>query len=84
MYELIPIFGGVAVGLVAARLAPKASVRLILGAGLAIGPLATVLSGEFEESWAFLLWDTAQAIVAAALTLALARRFAARRAREPD
>jgi hypothetical protein len=79
MYELIPIFGGVAAGLIALRVSPRASIWLILVAALAIGPLATVLSGEYEESWAFVLWDSAQVLVAAALTVAVARRIAARR-----
>jgi hypothetical protein len=45
---------------------------------LTIGPFAAVNSGEISESWAFVLWDTAQAFVVLAV-YAVAVRVASRR-----
>jgi hypothetical protein len=78
MYELIPILGGVLTGVVAFRLDVGARRWLIAAAAIALGSLAAIASGEVKESWLFLLWDMAQVVVAAVLTLAAAARIAAR------
>jgi hypothetical protein len=71
MYELIPIFAGVAAGLVALRFdAGRARAVVIAAVAVIAGITASVLSGEISDSWAFVLWDTAQALAAGALTLA--------------
>ena len=45
---------------------------MVVAVALVAGVTASVLSSEISESWAFVLWDTAQALVAGALTLAAA------------
>lgn len=73
MYELIPIFAGAAVGLLAARLiGRRVRAVLIVAVAVAAAVVAGMVSGELARSWAFLLWDATQALVAAGLTLALA------------
>jgi hypothetical protein len=75
VYELIPLASGVVAGLVATRLRGALATGLLIGAvALIAGIVASVGSGEIEESWAFLLWDTFQAAAAAVLTLVVATR----------
>jgi hypothetical protein len=81
MYELIPIFAGITAGLVALRFeGGRARAFVVVAVALVAGVAASVLSGEISESWAFVLWDTAQALVAGALTLAAAAALERRRA----
>ncbi|MGH2822462.1 MAG: hypothetical protein ACRDLY_05445 [Thermoleophilaceae bacterium] len=65
---------GFAVGLALGALRP--SLRLPVGAALAVvlGVLATVVTGEFKTSWAFVLIDVPLVAVAAVCGLALARQ----------
>jgi hypothetical protein len=79
VYELIPIFAGVANGLAAMALeGTRGRAAAIAAVALVAGITAATLSGEVVESWAFALWDTAQALAAGALTVlgatALGRR----------
>ena len=81
MYELIPIFAGIAAGLAAMAFGDRrARIAVVVVVALIAGVTASVLSGEIEESWAFVLWDTAQALVAGALTVVAATALANRRA----
>jgi hypothetical protein len=81
MYELIPIFAGIGAGLAAMALGDRRSrIAVVVVVALIAGVTASVLSGEIEESWAFVLWDTAQALVAGALTVVAATALANRRA----
>lgn len=81
MYELIPIFAGIGAGLAAMALRDRrARIAVVVVVALIAGVTASVLSGEIEESWAFVLWDTAQALVAGALTVVAATALANRRA----
>ena len=80
MYELIPILAGVAAGLAAVRLdAPRARPALLVAVAVGAGFAAAALSGELAESWLFVLWDIAQALVFGALALVAAPRLWARR-----
>jgi hypothetical protein len=80
VYELIPLASGVAVGLAATRFSGTlAAGTLIAAVALLAGTVASVGSGEIEESWAFLLWDTFQAVAAAVLTVVVARKVVASR-----
>lgn len=77
MNELLPIVSGLAVGAALGLLAPQ--LRLLLGglSAIVLGVLATVVSGEFEVSWAYLLIDiplVAAASVAGLLGGRLVRR----------
>jgi hypothetical protein len=69
MYELIPIFSGVVAGVVCARLDLR-SMRLAVVVSVATiaAVVAAFASGEVYESWAFLLWDFAQTVIAAAFS----------------
>ena len=76
MYDLIPLAAGVMCGLAAARIhGARAATALIVALALVAGIAASTLSGEIHESFAFVLWDTAQAAMAAVLALVGARRL---------
>jgi hypothetical protein len=80
MYELVPIVAGLLAGLGAASLGGRrAGLALIAATALTIGPFAAVISGEISASWAFVLWDTAQAFVVGLAVYAVGVRFASRR-----
>jgi hypothetical protein len=74
MEELVPMVSGLAVGLALGALRP--SLRVPIGATLAVvlGVLATIVTGEFKTSWAFVLIDIPLVAVAAVCGLALARQ----------
>jgi hypothetical protein len=82
MHELFPIAAGLLAGAVLTRVRP--TVRLPLGvlAGVVIGMLATVVSGEFRIGWEFLLIDIPGAALAVVAGNALAQRL--RRAARSD
>lgn len=81
MYELIPIFAGIAAGVAAMAVdGRRTRLAVVVVVALVAGVTASVLSGEIEDSWAFVLWDTTQALVAGALTLVAATALANRRA----
>ena len=81
MQELYPIVSGLFVGSLLGLLRP--SVRVPVGAVLIItfGVLATVVSGEFMISWAFLLIDVPLVAVSTAVGLVVVHRL--RWARRP-
>ena len=72
MQELVPLVSGFAVGVALAALRP--SLRWVLGVPLAValGVFATVVTGEFETSWAFVLIDIPLVALAAACGVAVA------------
>jgi len=57
MNEIFPILSGLIVGVVLGAFGSR--VRLLVGsvAAVAVGALATILSGEHAISWGFLLFD---------------------------
>lgn len=76
MYEVVALFAGVALGLAVHQL-PRRLAWLWGAAGaVVVGVGVAAVSGELAESWAFALFDTAQAAVGAicAAWLALAWR----------
>jgi hypothetical protein len=80
--ELLPIASGLVAGSLLPLLRP--SLRLPTGAALAValGLLATVVSGEFKTSWGFLLVDiplVALSAVAGFVTVARLREAAVER-----
>ena len=74
MQELVPLLSGFAVGVALGMVRP--SLRLGAGAILAVtlGVLATVVTGEFRTSWAFVLIDIPLVGMAAAFGLIVARQ----------
>jgi hypothetical protein len=85
MDEIFPVLAGVVVGLAIHHIASKMlSAVLVVMASLGLGALASWISGELAVSWAYLLVDAAQVLIAAVLTAALAtawRRRASYRVR---
>lgn len=81
MAELLPVLGGVLVGLTTARLAGGLLARIALLAVLVLGVAAATISGEIERSLAYVLVDMLQAGLALGAARATAR-FAGRLAGE--
>jgi hypothetical protein len=81
MQEVFPVVAGVIVALGCRRLRPTRMRRALLAAAaVVLGVLASALSGELVESWAFVLIDVAQVVLAmAVVTVVLDRRFAGQR-----
>jgi hypothetical protein len=74
MAEFLPIACGVLIGVLFGVLRPE-SRRIVCGlAALAAGVLATIVSGEYRLSWAFLLVDIPLVVVAAVATDAVSGR----------
>ena len=72
MYEFIPLVGGVIIALLVQRLtaAKRRLVALVL-LSTVCGAVATLVSGEILVSPAYLAFDVAQALLAAAVTTLL-------------
>jgi uncharacterized membrane protein YccC len=68
-----PVASGLIVGLALGLLAPR--LRFLIGAiaAVVLGTLATVVSGEFELSWAYLLIDIPLVAVASVAGLLAGR-----------
>ena len=75
MTELFPIACGLVAGALVGFIRP--SLRIPVGAllSIALGTLATVISGEFKTSWGFLLIDIPLVAVFAAASNLLIRRI---------
>jgi len=70
MSELFPIAAGVIIGVIVQRLGNvwfRAGVLVLLC--FLAGGAATFISGEFEENWAFMLFDVAQVFLVAVVSL---------------
>ena len=76
MQELFPLACGLLLGAALGFVRP--SIRLPVGVALAVvlGVVATVITGEFKASWAYLLVDIPLVAVAAFVSLLSARRLA--------
>jgi hypothetical protein len=75
MDEIFPVLLAAALG-IAISLCTRGALRWVLGCGVVAvsGLAATTFTGEFEESWLYLLQDLAEAAVGLALGFAIARR----------
>ena len=81
IYEIIPISAGVILAFVFARFRPSSQrLRWAVTAAVAvvIGFIAATVSGEIHESWAFVILDTVQVVLAMALVTWLLDRRAHR------
>ena len=72
MQEFVPLLSGFGVGLAVGALRLSVPRRLSVLMVVALGVFATVLTGEFEVSWAFVLIDIPLVAVAALCGLAVA------------
>jgi len=79
MTELFPIVAGLLCGLVLGRLTARRRVLVGLAFSVTAGALATVVSGEWRISWAFLLIDIPLVAVSAVVGDLLSRSVALRR-----
>jgi hypothetical protein len=82
MEEVFPVLAGVVVGLLTCGVRPawlKAVVVAVLG--VALGAVASWISGELATSAIYVLIDAAQVIAAAVMTGVLAKLWLRRRAR---
>lgn len=79
MQELIPLASGFALGIALGAVRP--SMRWWIGAPLAaaLGVCATVVTGEFKTSWAYVLVDIPLVTLAAVCGLTLSRYAVHRR-----
>jgi hypothetical protein len=75
MHELFPLFCGLLLGVGLGALRP--GIRLPIGAALSVvlGVLATMLAGEWEVSWGFVLIDIPEVALAAFLGLVAVRQL---------
>jgi hypothetical protein len=76
MDEVFPVLAGIVLGLLVRGIASLSLRGAIVGvASVAIGALASWLSGELAVSWLYVLIDIAQVLVAALLTAVLVRAW---------
>jgi len=69
MHEVFPVAAGAVLGVAALRIADVRWRFLVLVlASIAVGAIASAVSGELRESWAFVLVDAAQVLLVALLT----------------
>jgi hypothetical protein len=75
MHELFPLTAGLLLGALLGLVRP--SLRPAAGAAgaIALGVLATLISGEFRTSWDYLLFDIPLVAVCAFLGMLVARRL---------
>jgi hypothetical protein len=70
VYEILAIGAGVVLGLTARNIAAtQVKVATLILGSVIIGAMAAFVSGEFLESWAYLVFDVTQALFAAGATL---------------
>jgi hypothetical protein len=83
MYELLPLLSGIGLALIVQRISDFHSKVFVLGAcSVAVGMIASFISGELYVSGMYLLIDTALVLLAAGVTMALlflVRRWVPRR-----
>jgi hypothetical protein len=80
MEELVPfILGAILGALMSFRRIGRARVTVCAAVVVSGGAVATVLSGEYQTSWVYLLLDCAEAALGLVAGLAIAARLLARR-----
>jgi hypothetical protein len=80
MEELVPFILGASFGaLMSFRAAGRARLAVCAAVVVLSGAVATVLSGEYQTSWVYLLLDCAEAALGLVVGLAIAARLLARR-----
>lgn len=73
MTELVPIFTGVVLGLLAGSLVPALSLRMVVLLSVPLGIGASAVTGELNISWGYILVDIPEVALSAAVAFALAR-----------
>ncbi len=80
MNELFPIVAGLLCGLLLGSLTAKRRIFVGLAFALVAGTLATIVSGEWRMSWAFLLIDIPLVAISSATGVLLSRKVVLSRA----
>ena len=80
MNELFPIVAGLLCGLVLGSLTAKRRIFVGVVFALVAGLLATIVSGEWRISWAFLLIDIPLVAISSVAGVLLSRRLVLQRA----
>jgi hypothetical protein len=76
MEELVPVILGVVLGaLIGRSTTGRTRIVLSIAAMLVSGAAATVLSGEYAESWVYLLLDFGEAALGLAVGFVIAHRL---------
>jgi len=83
MDEVFPALAGIVLGLITYPASPWLRAVLVAVLGVALGALASWVSGELAISWTYILIDSAQVIVAAVMTSILVRVWQHRHAKRP-
>jgi uncharacterized protein YacL len=76
VYEVIPVASGVVIALLISQIAEGRMRWITIGVlSVVVGFVAATISGEISESVAFVLFDAAQCVLAAAVTLYAVARW---------
>jgi hypothetical protein len=85
MYELLAIAAGVLTALVVQRMdARKLKMASLVGSSIVFGALVSFISGELFVSWAYLVFDVAQVLLAGVVTMVLVSWWQRRSIRHPN
>ena len=71
MYELFAIAAGVTIGMLSYTTAIRPKIATIILGSVIVGAVISFISGELYISWAFLVFDVAQVLIAAGMVTAL-------------
>ncbi len=83
MYELVAIAAGVVIGLLTYSTTTQLKIATVVLGSLIVGAFVSFISGELFVSWAYLVFDVAQVLIAAgvaSMLIAWRRRKATRSA----
>ena len=83
MHEFFPLMAGVVIALVLSPREIGRRIRAVAMVALSViaGALASWVSGELSESWAYLVFDVAQVLLVAGMTTVLIAAWRRRTAR---
>ena len=71
MYELVAIAAGVTIGLLSYTTAIRPKIATVILGSVIVGAVVSFISGELSISWAYLVFDVAQVLIAAGVTAGL-------------
>jgi hypothetical protein len=73
MHELLPIAAGLLMGVALTLIAPRLRLWVGMLASVVLGIVATVISGEYQIGWEFLLIDIPLVAISSVIGLTVAR-----------
>jgi len=85
VYELLAIAAGVLTALAVQKMdAPRLKIASLVVSGIVFGALVSFVSGELFESWAYLVFDAAQVLLAGLVTMVFISWWQRRSVRYPN